>query len=134
MTIDIAKLPDDKLQLKQMLVDFQGRFDKETGILLEQIDLLRAQLYGRKSEKARPEGGPQPLPLFDMPEPSGEEEKEEEVVVPAHTRKKKGRKPLPENLPRVERVHDIDPAEKICGCGTELSRIGEEVSEQLEIR
>jgi transposase len=133
MTIDIATLPDDRVQLKQMLVDFQARFDKETGILLDQIRLLRAQLYGRKSEKAMPEGGPQPLPLFDMPEPSGEEEKEEEVVVPAHTRKKKGRKPLPENLPRVERVHDIDPSEKICACGTELSRIGEEVSEQLEI-
>ncbi len=133
MTLDIATLPDDQLQLKQLLVDFQARFDKETGILLEEIRLLRAQLYGRKSEKARPEGGPQPLPLFDMPEPGGEEEKEEETVVPAHTRKKKGRKPLPENLPRVERVHDLDPAEKICACGTELSRIGEEVSEQLEI-
>lgn len=133
MTIDIATLPDDRVQLKQMLVDFQDRFDKETGILLEQICLLRSQLYGRKSEKTIPEGGPQPLPLFDMPEPSGEEEKEKEVVVPAHTRKKKGRKPLPENLPRVERVHDIDPSEKICTCGTELSRIGEEVSEQLEI-
>ena len=67
MTIDIVTLPDDQLQLKQMLVDFQARFDKETGILLEEIRLLRAQLYGRKSEKARPEGGPQPLPLFDMP-------------------------------------------------------------------
>ena len=46
MTIDIATLPDDQLQLKQMLVDFQARFDKETGILLEQIGLLRSQLYG----------------------------------------------------------------------------------------
>jgi len=42
MTIDIATLPDDQLQLKQMLVDFQARFDKETGILLEQIGLLRS--------------------------------------------------------------------------------------------
>ena len=95
MTINIATLPDDKAQLKQLLVDFQARFDKETGILLDEIRLLHALLYGRKSEKTRLEGGPQPLPLFDMPEPGGEEEKEEAVVVPAHSRKKKGRKPLP---------------------------------------
>jgi len=34
-----------------MLLDFQGHYDKQTGILLEQISLLRVQLYGRKSEK-----------------------------------------------------------------------------------
>jgi transposase len=132
MTIDIATLPNDQAQLKQMLVDFQARFDKETGILLEEIRHLRAQLFGRKSEKVR-EDGPQPLPLFDMPEPEGEEEAVEETHVPAHTRRKKGRKPLPDSLPRIEVIHDIDSAEKICACGCELSRIGEEVSEQLDI-
>jgi transposase len=30
-------------------------------------------------------------------------------------------------------VHDLAAEEKICGCGSELSRIGEEVSEQLDI-
>jgi transposase len=115
-----------------MLVDFQGHHDKETGILLEEISLLRAQLYGRKSEKFKPTDGPQPLPLFDMPEPADNTE-EKEIHVPAHDRKKRGRKVLPDNLPRVERLHDIDDADKICGCGCELSKIGEEVSEQLDV-
>lgn len=133
MNINPSTLPDDQTLLKQMLVDFQAHHDKETEILLEQIQLLRAQLYGRKSEKGTPEG-PQPLPLFDMPEPTdGQEQPVEETHVPAHTRKKGGRKPLPENLPRIDRIHDIDPADKICACGCELSRIGEEVSEQLDI-
>jgi transposase len=133
MNIETTTLPDDTSLLKQMLVDFQGHHDKETGILLEEISLLRAQLYGRKSEKFKPVDGPQPLPLFDMPEPEDSTEEEEETHVPAYTRRKRGRKALPGSLPRVERLHDIDDADKICGCGCELSRIGEEVSEQLDV-
>ncbi len=132
MNLDIATLPDDSTLLKQMLVEFQGHFDKETGILLEQIRLLRAQLFGRKSEKIKPGSSVQPLFLFDMPEPEIKEE-EEEVHVPAHNRRKRGRKPLPEELPRLEVIHDLDDSEKVCGCGCELSRIGEEVSEQLDV-
>lgn len=135
MNIKATTLPDDTDQLKQMLVEFQGHHDKETTLLLEEISLLRAQLYGRKSEKSQAVDGPQPLALFDMPEPEdGEEETEDnEIVVPAHTRSKRGRQPIPDSLPRVERLHDIDDADKICACGCELSRIGEEVSEQLDI-
>jgi transposase len=124
--------PTILLLLKEIIVDLHTRFDKETGILLEQIRHLRAQLFGRKSEKIRPEGGPQPLPLFDMPEPEVREEGEA-IEVPAHQRRKSGRKPLPEELPRVEVMHDIAAADKVCGCGREMSRIGEEVSEQLDI-
>jgi len=134
MISDVATLPDDPIRLKQILVDFQRHYDKETGILLEQIRHLRAQLYGRKSEKVVPADGPRPLPLFDMPEPEGpEEEAGEEIRIPAHSRKKRGRKPLPEDLPRVDVVHDIDDKDKICACGCQLRKIGEEISEQLDI-
>ncbi|MCP4119579.1 MAG: transposase, partial [Desulfobacteraceae bacterium] len=132
MKVDISTLPDDTIKLKQMLVDFQGHYDKETTILLEQINHLRAQLFGRKSEKIKCDNDAQPLFLFDMPEPEVIEE-EDEVHIPAYNRKKRGRKPLPRELPRVEIIHDIDECEKVCGCGNELNRIGEEVSEQLDI-
>lgn len=132
MKMDMSTLPDTPDALKEIIVDLHTRFDRETDILLEQIRHLRAQLFGRKSEKMRPEGGPQPLLLFDMPEPEVKEEADE-IQVPAHHRKKAGRKPLPEELPRVEVIHDIDAADKVCGCGSELRRIGEEVSEQLDV-
>ena len=61
MKINAATLPDDTTQLKQLLVDFQEHYDKETDILLEQIRHLRAQLFGRKSEKLLSEDGAQPL-------------------------------------------------------------------------
>jgi len=141
MISDASTLPDSPDALKSFVLALQGEiitlremYDKETSILLEQIRLLRAQLYGRKSEKIIPEDGPQPLPLFDMPEPEGlEEESVEEIHVPEHTRKKCGRKPLPEYLPRTEIVHDIDEGDKVCNCGCRLKRIGEETSEQLDI-
>ncbi len=99
-------------------------------ILRESNALLYQKLFGPKSEKYHGEN-PQ-LPLFDMPEPDPEAE-EEKTTVNGHTRKKPGRKPLPANLPRVDVVHDITEAEKVCECGEHLVKIGEEVSEKLDI-
>ena len=59
--------------------------------------------------------------------------KQKPLVVPEHTRRRPKRKPLPEDLPRVEVIHDLNEEEKICACGAELSRIGEEVCEKLDI-
>jgi len=50
-----------------------------------------------------------------------------------HTRGKRGRRPIPADLPRVTVVHDLPEAEKTCPCGAALARIGEEVSEKLDI-
>ena len=44
-----------------------------------------------------------------------------------------GRKPLPADLPRIRIEHDLSAEEKHCTCGCELTEIGEECSEQLDI-
>jgi len=130
----LEALHDFARELLKEIVNLRERYEKENDLLREQIRLLRAQLYGRKSEKVIPADGPRPLPLFDMPEPEGlEKEPEEEIQVPGHTRKKRGRKPLPKDLPRIDKVHDIKEEDKVCSCGCELKRIGEETSEQLDI-
>ena len=61
------------------------------------------------------------------------EEAEQEILIPSHTRKKTGRKPLPRDLPREQITHDLPEHEKTCGCGCELSHIGDERTEQLDI-
>ncbi|MFT5562345.1 MAG: transposase [Litorivivens sp.] len=54
--------------------------------------------------------------------------------MPAHERKRTGRKPLPEDLPRVDVIHDLADADKVCPHdGTALKLIGEKTSEQLDI-
>ena len=129
-------LPDDPDKLKRIIIRLQKeqrRFSQENELLREQIRLLYARLFGKKSEKRAGEAPSRQLPLFDMPEPAEIEPEREEVNIPTHTRQKRGRRPLPAELPRVEVLHDIDEAEKTCGCGAALSRIGEDVSEKLDI-
>ena len=125
-------LPDDPEQLKRIILENERRYEKENEMLREQIRLLQAQMFGKKSEKGSGDSGGVQMPLFDMPEPEAEPE-EEEVEVPSHQRKKPGRKKLPDALPRVEVIHDIDEDEKVCGCGETLERIGEDISEKLDI-
>jgi len=137
MMLDISSLPDDSSQLKKIIANFKEFHDKkisvyeqENKLLREELRLLRARLYGRKTEKYSNSAYINKT-LFDMPEP--EEEPTEEIKVSAHTKKKPGRKPIPDDLPREEIIHDIPEKEKVCDCGARLVRIGEEVSEQLEI-
>lgn len=144
MNLADSTLPNDPVELKKLIGQLQdehaaaiahlrGQYESEVTLLREQIHHLYHKLFGRKSEKNRyAEESPQ-LPLFDMPEPDPDEVVEEEIEVEGHTRRKKGRKPLPANLPRVDVVHDLTEQEKICHCGAHLSRIGEEVSEKLDI-
>lgn len=128
MSLDVSAMPEfDELRL-----DLE-RLKQENELLREQVRLLRAQLFGRKSERFGLPDGSQLLLFDELLAGIGKAEEPETIEVPAHTRKKVGRKPLPEDLPRVDVIHDISDEEKVCGCGCTKSRIGEEVSEQLDI-
>lgn len=136
LTDTTTALPDDPEELKRIIIRLQReqkRSSQEIDLLREQIRLLYAKLFGKKSEKRAEESTNPQLSLFDMPEPAGIEPEREDVNIPAHTRQKRGRRPLPAELPRVEVIHDIDEADKMCGCGAALSQIGEDVSEKLDI-
>lgn len=59
---------------------------------------------------------------------------EETIEVPGHRRTKPKRKPLPENIPREERVIALNEAERVCATdGKLMTEIGEEVSEKLDV-
>lgn len=144
LPIDIRGLQTMVLEREEKLEEVERNYKRseaENRLLREKIHLLQHQLYCRKSEKL-------PLDMNDNFVQSGlfkqgerveyadsEPQTVEEITitVPSHKRKKRGRKPLPSDLPRVEVVHDLSESEKQCGCGSELARIGEEVSEQLEM-
>jgi transposase len=104
----------------------------EISILQEELKLALLRKYGNSSEKSDEK---QPL-LFDESAEELEdapELSEETVEVKSHTKKKPGRKPLSPEIPREEIIHDILEEEKTCGCGCQLSKIDEEVSERLQI-
>ncbi len=119
-----------QLDEKASLIDAQS---DELRILREHIRLLKHHRFGRTSETSSDDQ----IRLFNEAELGEdgpvEDAAPEETVVAAHTRRKRGRKPLPDWIPRVEVLHDLPDAQKICTeDGTALERIGEEVSEQLE--
>jgi transposase len=102
--------------------------------LEERIRLLQNELFGRKTEKTFVHPPDQKL-LFDtpkvehvVPDPASDDR----VIIPEHSRKKRGRKPLPEDLPRIEVVHDVPDEEKQCQCGEMLTCIGQDVCEKLD--
>jgi len=129
--VDINCLPDDVGTLKALIVDQAT----ELRYLQEQLNLALHRRFGKSSEK-----NPGQHELFDEPEQIVEEEAVDDgddidvVTVPAHERKTRGRKALPEHLPRIDVIHDMDDADKFCDTdGHALHKIGEDVSEQLEI-
>ena len=103
----------------------------------EEIQLLRRRIFGRRAEKLSEEDRRQLL-LFNEAEEillaqSSQQPDEQTVEVRAHSRHKRGRKPLPPDIPRIETIHDISEEEKHCACGQQVTRIGEETCEKLEV-
>ena len=139
----VAHLTNEKERLlseKEQLKASYNRSEVRAQLLEEEIELLRAKLFGPRSEKlaaklVMPGQGSLFEFLCEKPLPPSEEEPkiEETISVPAHNRKKKGRKTLPDNLPHEEIVHDIPEDEKVCSCGCRLTQIGSESSKHLHI-
>ena len=102
------------------------------------IEKLRRALYGQRSERKERLLDQLELALDDLTADASEDDLAAEKATAATTevkgfvRRKSGRKPFPEHLPR-ERV--VVPGAGSCACcGSErLSKIGEDVTETLEV-
>jgi transposase len=132
---------DHEGQVQSLQADLQAerneRIEYQNKALeyFEELQLMRRRLFGRSAERLS-EADRKQLWLFNEAEAIAATEKQqpsERVPVRSHTRAKRGRKPLPADLARVEMIHDIEESEKSCGCGEPLKRIGQEVCEKLEI-
>ena len=119
---------------KEELVALLSEKDQQIDALTELLRIHRYRQFGNKSEKISADQ----LSIFNEADLSKNVAAivaaEEEIQVASYTRKQSpGRKPLPENLPREQRIYDLQDDEKICLCGHMLSHITDETSEQLEI-
>ena len=150
MPIALNQLPDDIDALKSLVADQATKLDHFTArneqlttenqhyktqvlTLTEQLNLALARRYAASSEKLSPDQ----IRLFDEAESeaaSAMDVDDDVIIVPAHKRKKRGRKPLPDNLPRIDVVHEIPESARYCDHdGQLLVEIGEVISEQLDI-
>jgi transposase len=124
---------NEELQAQKRVGEQENaRLNAKVLSLQEQLNLALARRYAASSEKLSPDQ----ISLFDEAEVEVQEElaEDETVTVPEHSRKKRGRKKLPDTLPRVDVVHVLSAEEQVCPHdGASLTEVGEVVSEQLDI-
>ena len=128
--MNMADLPDDVAALKASVVAVHARNER-----LEQlVAAFRQAMFGRKSERLDPDQFE--LALEDIETGIATIKAEEEAckLTPKPTTaspRVANRGFLPKHLPRVEEV--IEPEASLCGCGGGLHKIGEDVSERLDM-
>lgn len=114
----------------------------ERDLLQEQLNRFKRKLFDAKSEAAA--SVEQKDMFFNEAEtegakavPAAEEtagDDGDDVDVPAHKRKRRGRKPLDPALPRTVVRHELPEGDRVCPRdGTALTEIGVEISEQMDI-
>ena len=106
---------------KEELIQILSAKEKQITFLEEYISAQNLRQFANKSEKFNLNQ----LAFFDEVAAVKDEEKilsaEEEIQVTSFTRKKSpGRKSLPKDLPREQRIYNLTTAEKICHCGCEF--------------
>src|SRR4030042_1927691 len=137
-SINIDKLPENPDELKKIIYKFSNEnanLKNNITILNETIKIYQFKLFGRKSEN---------LPKIEQPGLFNEAEIElkeienetpvEKIRITYERLKKRGKRQLPPDLPRVEKIIDIPEDEKrSLQEEGKLVKIGEEISEKLEI-
>jgi len=126
-------LPDETNTLQKMVRDYQstvGQLQEKLKGYEEQFRLLQHQRFGASSEKC-----PDQMELFNEAESildSLQDDSDLEETL-SYPRKKPGRKPLSQHIPREVVRYELPEAERVCDCGHALHEAGEDKSEQLEI-
>ena len=113
-----ANLDDAQQVINEQVETIQAQIEtiqKQRG----QIDWLTRQLFGRKSEKLTPGASDEPLfEGLDEPPPETTPPSEPETETITYARKRPtfcgGRGEIPDDLPRVDRIYDLPPHEKVC--------------------
>ncbi|HUH88082.1 MAG TPA: IS66 family transposase [Pusillimonas sp.] len=105
---------------------------------LEEIRLARYKMFAASSEAHRGQGllfnEIEALIDASTDEPEDDQDEDDDQSRTASRPAARGkRRPLPPELPRVDIVIDVPEAQRLCACGQHMVKIGEEVSEQLNI-
>ena len=156
MVISAAALPNDIEALKRLvlareadlvttradLIQSQSRASNAEALIAHlrlAIEKMRREVYGHRSERSARLLGQMELELEELEAAASEDELAAERATPpagttvgSFTRKKPSRKPFSEDLPR-ERIVVPGPTACTCCGSTRLAKLGEDVTETLEV-
>jgi transposase len=132
-------------ELERLLLDLEHQLEqtcstndelqRSYACLKEEYLAIKRLFFGPRRERL-PEAAGQ-LHLFDdgapavAPDESASSASSEQLPT-RRRRKGHGRRKLSDDLPREEVLHDVAPEARVCACGREKARIGEDSTEQLE--
>ena len=135
---DLTTLTDELRASNEVMMEAELASKNEIEHLRKHIVLLKQHIYGKKSEKSCYVDPAQQEFLFNEAEHIVDEtQKEEETSatkVVSSTTARRGRKPLPDTLPRERVHHKLDSSKLLCECGGTLEEIGVDKSEVLHYR
>jgi len=132
-----AELEKENAQIRAQLLAKDSLLESKDAFidqLKEALILERNRRFAKATESLRSLQSE----LFDEPELESKEVEalveDDAIDVPAHKRKRRGRQKLPDDLPRIDVIHDLSDADKVCPHdGHALKEVGEKTSEQLDI-
>src|SRR5512132_1567935 len=141
MPIEGALLPDDPEALRALIAAQAAELAAaraglvakalEIETLKLQITRLRRQTFGRSSEKLGQVIGQLELSLEELEEDQAAGERPDEpAAVTSEVKRRRGRRRLPEHLPRTDVVHA--PSCVCPACGGAMRKVGEDVTETLD--
>jgi len=131
-------LPDDTAALKAALIEARAKLTGAEA-LIEHLQLviakMKREMFGPRSERSQRLIDQMELQLEELAAAAGEDDAKAEAVrvqVQGFTRRQATRRNFPADLPRRRIVH---PAPASCPCcgGSKLSKIGEDVTETLDV-
>jgi len=150
MTEQAPPIPDEPAALQEQLDAAQARIrdlerqvdetcataeelQRALACLKEEYLALKRLLYGPRRERLTED--PDQQHLFDtealtpvpVPEPTLGNSPQSPKRHKGH-----GRRPIPDHVPRRDVPHDVPENERMCGCGREKVKIGEDTTEQLD--
>jgi transposase len=135
----LDQFPDDVDALKAALIEAQAKLSGAQA-LIQHLQLviakLRRERFGPRSERSQGLLDQMELELEELAAAAGEDAVKPAEAAPVQvrsfTRRKAERRAFPPDLPRRRIVH---PAPSSCPCcgGTRLSKIGEDITETLDV-
>jgi transposase len=131
-------VPEDMAALRAELIETRARLAGAETLIAQQqllIDKMKRAMFGPRSERSQRLIDQLELQLEELAAAAGEDEAKAQaarVEVEGFTRRKGTRRNFPADLPRRRIVHPAPSACPCCG-GTKLSKIGEDITETLDV-
>src|ERR1700736_5189598 len=131
-------LPDDTAALKAALIETRAKLSGAEAMIAHLqlvIAKMKREMFGPRSERSQRLIEQMELQLEELAVGLGEDTAKLEaasVEVRGFTRRKATRRDFPDHLPRRRIVHPMPALCPCCG-GTRLSKIGEDVTETLDV-